>query len=123
MEIKHIGTNLRILRKDLGLTKSQMAEITGISLWEYTNIEKQTTSPSLRNLIKICKSLNITIEYLLTDPIINLYNTPYTLNKERLDQLTCTQLKYISAEDSKVMYELAVIFSYGVDNNEEIKIL
>ena len=54
-----IGNMLAKARKDKGLTKSELANLTGINVGHLTHIEKGERNPSHKALINICNALNI----------------------------------------------------------------
>jgi len=61
----NIGLNLKIFRKKSNLSLKELSEKTDISISLLSNIERGLRSPTIINLQKICKALNITINELL----------------------------------------------------------
>lgn len=59
-----IGAALRRWRKDRGLTLQAMADRTGLSIGYLSQIERDLASPTLDNLWRICKALDIPIHRL-----------------------------------------------------------
>lgn len=51
------------IRKSRGLTQQQVAELCGISQVQVTRYENGINKPTKRILTKICKGLNVPIEY------------------------------------------------------------
>ena len=58
-DLRQIGNKLLILRKDRGLTQSELAEKAGLSDRTYADIERGTVNMRLMTLIKICEALRI----------------------------------------------------------------
>jgi len=63
MDYKHlnIGGRIRFLRKQAGLTLSQLAEMADIDGGFINCIENGKKTPSLRTLVKIAKGLNVSV--------------------------------------------------------------
>ncbi|MCD8024211.1 MAG: helix-turn-helix domain-containing protein, partial [Candidatus Gastranaerophilales bacterium] len=57
-----LGKRIRQIRKNLGLTQEQIAEIAGIEPQSISKIESGKNFPLLSNLEKIAKCLNIELE-------------------------------------------------------------
>ena len=66
-----IGAMLAKIRKDMGLTKSEIAKLIGIDTGHLTHIEKGERKPSIKTLKLICKVCKIPYQPLL-----------YTLDKD-----------------------------------------
>lgn len=81
-----IGKMISRIRKEKGITKTQLAEITGINIGHLTHIEKEERNPSHRALYSICQALDIPFEALL-----HTYDKTLTIEQEKFDYL-----KYIS---------------------------
>lgn len=60
-----IGTALRHLRDDLGLTQKQMIQGTKITVSHYSKLEKGQNRIFIENLVEILKQRNISLSYLL----------------------------------------------------------
>lgn len=59
------GTRLNKVRKSRGKTAKVVAEELGIALRTYRSYESNSRETSLSTLVKISKSLNVSIDYLL----------------------------------------------------------
>ena len=59
------GERLKILRKQVKLTQSQIAEKLDISQQAYASWERGVKKPTQENLIKIAQILNVTVDYLV----------------------------------------------------------
>lgn len=62
------GTNIRKLRKQMGLTQEKFAEIIGIQVRNLTDIENGKYMPTPQNIDKICQNLNIPVGFLFKTP-------------------------------------------------------
>lgn len=62
-----VGTNIRKMRKERGLTQAELAEKAGISRSYFADIEKDYYNPSLESLQKIASALGTTSGVLLGD--------------------------------------------------------
>lgn len=60
-----IGTAIKLLRKERGLTQKQLAEVCEISVNALSQIEINTSFPQKTTINKICEALNYPISYLL----------------------------------------------------------
>lgn len=60
MNKKNIGQNLGTLRRQCGMTQSQIAEQIGVSIDHISHVEIGKGSISLALLLKICKLMNVT---------------------------------------------------------------
>ena len=81
-----IGDMIAKVRKEKGITKTELARITGINIGHLTHIEKGERNPSHKALKNICKALDIPYQQLM-----------YTYDKElNEDQETYNFIKHIS---------------------------
>ena len=80
-----IGSMISMIRKEKGITKTQLSQITGINIGHLTHIEKGERNPSHKALYSICEALDIPYEELL-------HTYDKTLNKE---QEKFNYLKYV----------------------------
>lgn len=60
-----IGDMLAKIRKEKGMTKTELANLTGINIGHLTHIEKGERNPSHKALRNICKALNIPYQQLM----------------------------------------------------------
>lgn len=63
--LKEIGGRLREKRTELGLTREKMSELADIGAGYYGQLEVGTSQMSIDTLIKISKSMNLTMEYII----------------------------------------------------------
>ncbi len=64
-QLIEIGQRLRSRRKELELTREEFAELADISVGFYGQIEVGTSQMSIDTLIKISKSMHLSMEYIL----------------------------------------------------------
>lgn len=60
----HIGKNIRVLRKQAGLTQVDLAKALGIKQQVVANYEKEVTNPEVAKLPTLAKVLGVAIEAL-----------------------------------------------------------
>ena len=60
-----IGDMIAIIRKEKGMTKTELAEMTGINIGHLTHIEKGERNPSHKALRNICKALDVPYQQLM----------------------------------------------------------
>ena len=77
-----IGSMIAKIRKEKGITKTELAEITGINIGHLTHIEKGERNPSHKALYSICEALNIPFEELL-----HTYDKTLSSDQEKYDYL------------------------------------
>lgn len=65
-DIIQIGNRIRKLRTEKGFTQKEMAEMIGIPYSTYSNYENNNREPSLEQLNKIAKALNLTLQNLIS---------------------------------------------------------
>ena len=81
-----IGSMISKIRKEKGITKTKLADLTEINIGHLTHIEKGERNPSHKALKSICSSLNIPYQQLL-----------YTYDKQLTEeQKDSNYLNYIS---------------------------
>ena len=70
---KEIGTRIRFIRKELGMTQKAFAESLDVSLSYQNDIEKYRKTPSIDLILRIAKKYHVNTHYVLTgegDPFI-----------------------------------------------------
>lgn len=60
-----LGKNIRKLRKGAGLSQEKLGEITGLNQTYISDIELGKRNPSIRNIEKVAKALNVTASELI----------------------------------------------------------
>lgn len=80
-QLKEIGHRLREKRTELGLTREKMSELADIGTGYYGQLEVGTSQMSIDTLLKLSKSMHITMDYIIsgdkestgdTSPVIQL---------------------------------------------------
>lgn len=66
-DLRAIGNKLLAIRKRAGLTQSEVAEAANLSDRTYADIERGTVNMRVETVLKICDSLNITPDVVLTE--------------------------------------------------------
>ena len=72
LDFAFIGKRIREVRSSKHLTQEYLAESTGVNVSHISNIELNKVKVSLTLLVKICNSLDVSMDYLLE----NEYYTP-----------------------------------------------
>lgn len=62
---KQFGARLRIMRKLLGLTQTDLAEKIGVTNQAVASYEKGRREPNFKNLIGLSRVLNVTADWLI----------------------------------------------------------
>ena len=65
--VDEIGNKIRGIRKEKGITLKQLSERTGLSIGYLSNLERDSSSPTLDNMQKICGVLEVSLIELLDD--------------------------------------------------------
>lgn len=60
-DIDRVGNRIKDIRKKKSLTITELAKYTDLSVGYLSNIERNQTSPTLRNLSTICSALNLSL--------------------------------------------------------------
>ncbi len=91
-DFRAIGNKLLLIRKQAGLTQSEVAEAANLSDRTYADIERGTVNMRIETILKICEALHITPDVILTEsnPNIELKQTELL---SRLDKCTIQQKK------------------------------
>lgn len=77
-----IGNMIAMIRKEKGITKTKLSELTGINIGHLTHIEKEERNPSHKALYSICQALDIPFEELL-----HTYDKNLTLEQKKYNYL------------------------------------
>ena len=77
-----IGNMIAMIRKEKGITKTDLAKITGINIGHLTHIEKGERNPSHKALYSICEALDIPFEELL-----HTYDKTLSIEQEKYNYL------------------------------------
>ncbi|MFH1563452.1 MAG: helix-turn-helix transcriptional regulator [Nitrospirota bacterium] len=127
MDIKEqIGTKIRELRKNIGLTQEELAERVDLESGYISQIERGWKYPSLRTLVKIAQVLEVNVDYFVkTDTDINLHQEMKAFSKsDLLIKKLVLLLKDKDPEDIKFIITLtkrflARVYKYSGGRKEE----
>lgn len=67
---QQFGARVRIMRKALGLTQTELAEKLGVTNQAIATYEKGKREPNFRNLLGLSRALNVTIDWLLGNDLL-----------------------------------------------------
>jgi transcriptional regulator with XRE-family HTH domain len=82
MDLRHIGTNIRVTRVSKGLNQESIANELGISITAYSKIERGKTNPSILRLDQIAKCLDVSIFDFLMEPEVKSAKDSISSNLE-----------------------------------------
>ena len=74
--LKSIGKKIKLARLSLNYTQEQLAEKLGLSTRYVSQLERGIAFGSATTIIKLCKTLNISSEFLFNDLINNTSTMP-----------------------------------------------
>lgn len=83
----NIGERLIQLRKQLNLSQDDLAKKIGVSRTIIGNYERNTNTPSIEVLVKIAKTFNVTIDYLIGEGELSSYDKEVMKRIEDIDKL------------------------------------
>lgn len=70
-DTRDIGNRLLAIRKKMGLTQAEVAEIAGLSDRTYADIERGSVNMRTETFLKICQALSVTPDEILTQKAIS----------------------------------------------------
>ena len=76
--LRSIGQRVSVRRQELKLTQEQLADQMDVSLQMISNLEQGRKAIRPENLIKLCRALNISSDYILTGQRSGIENTELT---------------------------------------------
>ena len=100
-----IGKMIKRIRKEKGMTKTKLSELTDINIGHLTHIEKGERNPSHKTLKAICKALKIPYQ-----PIYYTYDKKLTQEQEEYNYI-----KHISYDRIPLVEKLSKFVEYPVD--------
>ncbi len=101
MELEHLGKRIREERLSRGITQEQLAEMADISL-NFMSLIENGKNMSVQTLVNIACSLNVTVDYLLSDDL--------PISSDTITQNICQSLADLS--DDEKLYFLNMIKLY-----------
>ncbi len=87
MDFKQGGQAIQRIRKELGMTQEQLAEITNVASNSISRIERGLLMPALPTLIEICNALGIGADSILSAYITQDTPIRWTPLAEKLGEL------------------------------------
>lgn len=91
-----IGVRIRRLRKELGLTQQQLAELSDQEPSNISHIERGATKLSLPTIVNIANALGTTVDALLCDSLLNSSASYEQEAVKLLSDCSHTELKIIT---------------------------
>lgn len=88
-------TRIRKARENRGLTREKFAEKLDVSVSYLAELERGRTGISVKMLIKICKCLGLSADYIL-------FGTERAADQQRLDSINRIDSKYLPLLDSVI---------------------
>ena len=85
--MKELGERLRILRESVKLSQVKMAELLGVKQSSINRYEQGQSAPSLETLVKYADYFDVSMDYLLQEPITHresYMNTVPRLRREAM---------------------------------------
>lgn len=90
-QLIEIGNRLRQKRKELKLTREEFAELADLSVGFYGQLEVETSQMSIDTLVKISKSMHVSMEYIVFGEELPKSDASAVINM--LNHCTPTELK------------------------------
>lgn len=101
-----IGSRIMQKRKAKGLTQYELAEITGLSDKQISNIENGYSFPRMGTFLKLCLYFNVNADYFISG----------TIGKE-IDEKIKELLATCTIEELKCIWKLLDCYIHRDDNN------
>lgn len=99
--LREIGNKMFTLRKKLGLTQSELAEIAGLSDRTYAEIERGSVNMRIETALKICETLHVTPNEIFTQE-----ETQSIVKTESI----CERLKLCNSTEKETALKLLDIY-------------
>ena len=101
LDMREIGNKLLAIRKRMGMTQVEVAEAAGLSSRTYADIERGTVNMRVETILRICESLHITPDEILTQS-----NTELTAQEEEI----LARLNACNSKDKKTALRLLNVY-------------
>lgn len=95
LNYEQLGINIRKYRKKMGLSQFELAEKSDVSPSYIGYIERAKKTPSLKTILKIADSLNISVSVLLGENIEELQNATISQINSHLKDMNIEDLNFI----------------------------
>jgi transcriptional regulator with XRE-family HTH domain len=83
----HIGERITQLRKQFNLSQDELAKQINVSRTIIGNYERNTNTPSIEVILKIAKTFNVTVDYLIGEGEMSSYDKEVIKRIEDIDKL------------------------------------
>lgn len=101
-----VGNKLLAIRKRLGLTQAEVAELAGLSGRTYADIERGTVNMRIETFLRICNVLGVTPDRILTDD-----NPSFAARQKEL----MTMLENCSAKEQETAWNLLAVYLHSLN--------
>ena len=112
-----IGDMIGKIRKEKGMTKTELANLTGINIGHLTHIEKGERNPSHKALRNICKALNVPYQQLMYtyDKQLNEDQETYDyVSHVAYDKVLAVFIKFFHPSISMACFETSLCFTLSL---------
>lgn len=100
-DVREIGGKLLNVRKKAGLTQAEVAELAGLADRTYADIERGSANMRVETLQRICRTLHIT-----PDEILTVENTDLLRKKEEV----FAELSLCAQKEQETALELLTVY-------------
>lgn len=107
-DLTAIGNKLLAIRKRNGMTQAEVAEAAGLSDRTYADIERGTVNMRIETILRICRTLHITPDEVLTED-----STIPSLKQDALIQ----RLNACSPKEKQTALGLLSVYLRSLDQN------
>lgn len=83
----NIGERITQLRKQFSLSQEDLAKKIGVSRTIIGNYERNTNTPSIEVLVKIAKTFNVSVDYLIGEGALSSYDKDVLKRIEDINEL------------------------------------
>lgn len=91
----NIGERIIQLRKQFNLSQDELAKKINVSRTIIGNYERNTNTPSIEVLVKIAKTFNVTVDYLIGEGELSSYDKEVIKRIEDIDKLDLDTKKHL----------------------------
>lgn len=116
-----IGERIRMKRKELGLTLKNVAQISGMSIGNLSDIERGQYNPSSKNLSKLASALQCTGDWIIRGDT-EISNSSITTIPSNIDRITSllNQLTTEDQEEIEAIINLKITMKIKKDNTNSL---
>ena len=105
---KIIGIRLRELRKLKGLSQEKMAELAGVNVKYYSEIERGKRNVTIKVIEKITTNLGITMEELFRFPVDEKFSL-------KAEEIVALMISFLKSKDEKSLKKLKIFLTDIID--------